>query len=147
VARFAGNVGDDGDLDELMTRVRELALGMGPAGSARTAAQAGGEASGCDSELLKVIEAQSEWNEQTRKALGEVVQCLQELRDDWIDAQKGLSDEIARLSALVRQLRPAAEGTLARRKSSAPAARGRHTVASRRTAQVRHATKGGKPRS
>ena len=145
MVRLARDVGDDGDLDELMTRVRELALGTGTGGSAVTAAQAAGEAAGCDSDLLRVIAAQSEWNEQTRKALGEVVQCLQELRDDWIGAQKGLGDEIARLSALVRQLRP--EGALARRKSSAPGARGRRTVASSRTAQVRHATKGRKPRS
>lgn len=146
MARFTRDVVDDGDLDELMTRVRELALGTGTGSGAGTAAQAG-EASGGDSDLLKVIAAQGEWNEHTRKALGEVVQCLQVLRDDWIEAQKGLGDEIARLSALVRQLRPATERPLARRKSSAPSARGRRTVASSRTAQVRHVTKRGKQRS
>jgi hypothetical protein len=130
-----------------MTRVRELALGMGTGGSAGNAVQGPSEVAGCDSDLLRVIDAQSDWNEDTRKALGEVVQCLQALRDDWIGAQKGLGDEIARLSALVRQQRAATRGALARRKSSVPTARGRRTVASSRTAQVRHATKRGKQRS
>ena len=145
--RVARDVGDDTDLDELMTRVRELALGTGASGRAGTAVQAADEASGCDADLLRVIDAQGEWNEHTRKALAEVVQCLQTLRDDWIEAQKSLGDEIARLSARIRHLRPATEGALARRASLAPAARGRRAAASSRTAQTRHAKKRGTPRS
>ena len=145
--RFAGDVGDDGDLDDLMTRVRELALGTGSGRVAAAAEQTAGEAAVGDSELLRIIDAQGQWNEHTRNALGEVVQCLQALRDDWIDAQKGLRDEIARLSALIRKARPATAGASARRTSSAPAARSRRQAAPGRTAQVRRARKGGTPRS
>ena len=144
--RVARDVDDDADLDELMIRVRELALGTRTSDKAGTAVPAADEVSGCDADLLRVLDAQSEWNEHTRKALGEVVQCLQALRDDWIKAQKSLGDEIARLSARIRHLQPATEGALARRQL-APAARSRRTAASSRPAQARHAKKRGTPRS
>ena len=145
--RVSRDVGDDADLDQLMTRVRELALGTRTSDKAGTAVQAADEVSGCDADLLRVLDAQSEWNEHTRKALADVVQCLQTLRDDWIEAQKSLGDELARLSARIRHLRPATEGAMARRTSLAPAAGGRRAAASSRTAQTRHAKKRGTPRS
>jgi len=137
---------DDIDLDALMNRVREAALGMGAGGSATAPAQTG-ETITSNSDLIRVIEAQSQWNEQTRKALTEIVQCFVALRDDWAEAQKGLRQEIDQLSGLVRQLRTTLESSAAGPKPPAAAARGRRAIASPRRDKVRRATKGGKQRS
>ena len=60
---------------------------------------------GRDVDLVRVIEAQGEWNEQTRQSLAALVECLRTLRDDWTDAQARLRQEMGQLSALVEQLR------------------------------------------
>ena len=142
---FVRDVGDDSDLDELMARVRAAALGTGAGGSAATPAPC--DAAGHDSDLIRVIDAQSQWNEHTRKALVDLLECLKMVRDDWAEAEKGLRQEMGQLSALVRQLRTTPGALSARRKPSAPAARRRRTLASSRAGRGRHATKGGKPRS
>jgi predicted secreted protein len=98
VDAFTGNFDDDLDLDALMSRVRDAALGGGTTATA-TPPAAAADTPGQDADLIKVIEAQGEWNEQTRKALVDLVQCLQALRDDWADAHQGLRREMARLAA------------------------------------------------
>ena len=138
------DVGDDSDLDELMARVRAAALGTGAGGSAATPAPGDTRH---DSDLIRVIDAQSQWNEHIRKALVDLLECLRMVRDDWAEAEKGLRQEMGQLSALVRQLRTTPGAVSARRKPSAPAARRRRTLASSRAGRGRHATKGGKPRS
>ena len=142
---FARDVGNDSDLDELMARVRAAALGTGTGGSA--AAPAPCDAAGHDSDLIRVIDAQGQWNEHTRKALVDLLECLKMVRDDWAEAEKGLRHEMSQLSALVRQLRTTPGAVSARRKPSAPAPRRRRTLASSRAVRGRRATKGGKPRS
>jgi len=145
VDTFVRDIGDDSDLDELMARVRAAALGTGAGGSAAAPAPCG--TAGHDSDLIRVIDAQSQWNEHTRKALVDLLECLKMVRDDWAEAEKGLRHEMSQLSVLVRQLRTTPGVASARRKPSTPAARRRHTIASSRAGRERHATKGGKPRS
>jgi hypothetical protein len=147
VNTFAKDVGDDRDLDALMIRVREAALGMGTGGNGTALAHAAGDTPGFDADLVKVIDAQSQWNEQTRKALAELVECLRTLRDDWAEAQKGLQQEMGQLLALVGQLRTMPGAAVGRRNPSAAAARGRRAIASHRSTRVRPAAKGGKQRS
>src|SRR5580765_8562884 len=122
---------DDPDLDALMIRVREAALGAAGGGTASALTQAAGATRG-DSDLIRVIDAQGEWNEHTRKLLAELAECLRTLRDDWAAAQKGLRDEMNKLSALVRQLQTKPDRAAARPKPSASAPRGRRAIASRR---------------
>lgn len=143
--RFVRDAGDDSDLDELMARVRAAALGKDAGGSATAPAPC--DTAGHDSDLIKVIDAQSQWNEHTRKALADLLECLKMVRDDWAEAEKGLRREIAQLSALVQQLRKTPRATSARRKSSAHAARGRRTTLSSRAGRGHRATKGRKSRS
>ena len=105
--RFPTDPGDDEDLDALMMRVREVAMTTGPgAGAARP--QTAGDAPGADIDLVRVIDAQSEWNEHTRQSLAALTECLRALQDDWADAQAGLRREIGQLSARVEQHRPRA---------------------------------------
>lgn len=105
--RFPTDPGDDEDLDALMMRVREVAMTAGPgAGAARP--QAAGDAPGADIDLVRVIDAQNEWNEHARQSLAALMECLLALRDDWTDAQAGLRREIGRLSARVERHRPRA---------------------------------------
>jgi hypothetical protein len=96
-------IGDDLDLEALMTRVREAAGAGGPvAGTARQ--QSGDEVNGADLDLIRVLDAQGEWNEQTRQSLAALADCLRTLRDDWADAHARLRDELSQLSALVAGL-------------------------------------------
>lgn len=90
-------VSDDLDLDALMIRVREAAT----AGAARAETA---DAKGADIDLARVIDAQGEWNEQTRQSLVALVECLRTLRDDWADAHARLREDVGQLSALVADL-------------------------------------------
>lgn len=91
-------VSDDLDLDALMIRVREAAT----AGAAR--AESAADARSADIDLARVIDAQGEWNEQTRQSLVALVECLRTLRDDWVDAHARLREDVGQLSALVADL-------------------------------------------
>ena len=117
-------VGDDLDLDALMIRVREVAT----AGAAR--AETAADAKGTDIDLVRVIDAQGEWNEQTRQSLVALVECLRTLRDDQADAHARLREDVGQLSALVGELR-----------------KRRVVAATRRTPAKRRSNKGGKRRS
>lgn len=117
-------VGDDLDLDALMIRVREAATG----GAAR--AETAADAKGADSDLVRVIDAQGEWNEQTRQSLVALVECLRTLRDDWADAHARLRGDVAQLSAAVGDLR-----------------KRRVAATTPRTPAKRRSSKGGKRRS
>ena len=117
-------VGDDLDLDALMIRVREAAM----AGAAR--AETAADAKGADIDLVRIIDAQGEWNEQTRQSLVALVECLRTLRDDWADAHARLREDVGQLAALVSDLR--------KRKVAATTPR---------TPAKRRSTKGGRRRS
>ena len=86
-------VGDDLDLDALMIRVREAAMAGGTSGGAARP-QTAGDANGADIDLVRVIDAQGEWNEHTRQSLAALVECLRTLRDDWADAHARLREEM-----------------------------------------------------
>ena len=60
----AKHVDDDLDLDALMIRVREAAMASGTSDGAAPP-KAAGDANGAEIDLVRVIEAQGEWNEQT----------------------------------------------------------------------------------
>ena len=100
----AKHVGDDPDLDALMVRVREAAMAGGPSDSAARTGTAG-DAPGADADLLRVLDAQAEWNERTRQSLAALVDCLRTLRDDWADAHARLREDVGKLSVLVDELR------------------------------------------
>ena len=85
-------LGDDLDLDALMVRVREAAMAGGTSGGAARP-QTGGDANGADLDLVRVLDAQGEWNEHTRQSLAALVDCLRTLRDDWTDAHARLREE------------------------------------------------------
>ena len=98
--------GGDFDLDALMIRVREAAMtstaAVTPPGQpAQTA-----DLTGSDFDLVRVIEAQGEWNEHTKKSFAAVVSSLRALRDDWADAHARISQEVERLAAVVDGLHP-----------------------------------------
>ena len=121
--RVAKPFGDDHDLDALMDRVREAALSSGPA-KAAPRSQAAGDANGADVDLVRVLDAQGEWNDQARQSLAALVECLRTLRDDWTEAHARLEQDLRQLSAAVEELR---SGTaIARRRSRSP--RKRRTV-------------------
>ena len=124
---LADPIGDDLDLDALMVRVREVAM----AGAARQETAA--DAKGADIDLVRVIDAQGEWNEHTRQSLVALVECLRTLRDDWTEAHARLREDMGQLSALVGALR---KGKSARRAGGSP-----------RTTAKRRSSKGGKRRS
>jgi hypothetical protein len=111
----AKHVGEDLDLDTLMVRVREAAMAGGASGGAAPA-KAAGDATGADSELVRVIEAQGEWNEQTRQAVAMLVDSLRTLRDDWTDANEKLREEVRQLRALVGERRAGAAKAATRAK-------------------------------
>ena len=100
----AKHADDDLDLDTLMIHVREAAMASGTSGGAAQPTAAG-DAHGADNDLVRVIEAQGEWNEQTRQSLTALVECLRTLRDDWTDAHARLREDMRQLSALVGELR------------------------------------------
>lgn len=121
--RVAKPFGDDHDLDALMARVREAALSGGFASGAPRP-QAAGDANGADVDLVRVLDAQGEWNDQARQSLTALVECLRTLRDDWTEAHARLEEDLRQLSAAVEELR---SGTAtARRASRSP--RKRRTV-------------------
>ena len=105
MAPLSQAIGGDFDLDALMVRVREAAM------SGSTAAVTTPEAPaqmtdliGSDFDLVRVIEAQGEWNEHTKRSLAAMVSALRTLRDDWTDAQARLCQEVERLAAVVAGL-------------------------------------------
>jgi hypothetical protein len=108
VDRLPKDVSDDADLDALMTRVREAAMGRGSNGNTAPT-QLGGDAAGRDLDLVRVLDAQAEWNEHASKSLAALVECLQTLRDDYVDAHSRIGREVERLSAIVKQKRVRAD--------------------------------------
>jgi hypothetical protein len=96
-------VSEDVDLDALMMRVREAAMaGTASGGTIQTQV---GEGAAPELDLIRVLEAQDQWNEQARQSFTALVDGIRALRDDWADAQTGLRREIRDLTALVEQLR------------------------------------------
>jgi hypothetical protein len=106
-------ISDDVDLDALMQRVREAAM-TGAAGGGTVQPQAAGAGTARELDLIRVLEAQGDWNEQARQALAALADCIRTLRDDWADERAGLRREIGQLSALVEQLRSATSPPAAR---------------------------------
>jgi hypothetical protein len=118
VDRVAVPPGDDVDLDALMLRVRDAArAGTGGEGALP---KASGDDVARRLELIRVLEAQGEWNERARQSLVALADGVRALRDDWADAEAELRREMTRLSALVAQLRPVAS-----RKRRGPASKRR----------------------
>ena len=111
-------VTDDVDLDALMLRVREAAM-TGAAGGGTVQAPAAGAGAARELDLIRVLEAQGDWNDQARQSLAALADCIRTLRDDWATERAGLRQEIGRLSTLVEQLRAAAPP---RRRSKVPPA-------------------------
>jgi hypothetical protein len=114
--------GDDLDLDALMVRVRDAAMagaGNGDASRRDTAS----DATGAEIDLVRLIDAQGEWNEHTRQALAALLDCLRTLRDDWMDAHARLRREVAQLSELVGELRTPTTAAARRAKPRTPARR------------------------
>lgn len=140
-------VGDDLDLDELMLRVRDAAMN-GSAGSGRAQPQAAGEAAAPELDLIRVLEAQGDWNEHARQSMAALVECIRMLRDDWADAQARLRREIEELSALVTELRtgPAA-ASLTGNQPNETVKRGRGQSGSTRRRSPRRSTKERRRRS
>jgi hypothetical protein len=139
--------GDDPDLEALMLRVRDAAMN-GTASSGQAPPHAAGEATALELELVRVLEAQGEWNEHTRQSLAALVDCIRMLRDDSADVQAGLRREIRELSALVEQMRSAAAAPAARpgAAGSAPPRTRRAAVAPRGSGK-RQRPGGRRPRS
>jgi len=106
VDTVAKPVSDDVDLDALMLRVREAAM-TGAAGGVTIQPPAAGDGTARELDLIRVLEAQGDWNDQARQSLAALADCIRTLRDDWADERAGLRREIAQLSALVEQLRSA----------------------------------------
>src|SRR4029453_10850493 len=73
-----------------------------------------------DVALVRVIEAQGEWNEHTSKSLAGLVECLRTLRDDWTQAQTHLRQEVGQLSAIVEELRTTTKAAVARARTPTP---------------------------
>jgi hypothetical protein len=116
-------VSDDVDLDALMLRVREAAM-TGAAGGGTVEPPAAGDGTARELDLIRVLEAQGDWNDQARQSLAALADCLRTLRDDWADERAGLRREIGQLSALVEKLRSAPAPTR-RRSKVRPAAKRR----------------------
>jgi len=95
---------DDPDLDALMVRVRDAARG-GTLASRPGQPPTSSEADAGELDVVRVLEAQGDWNEQARQELVALLDCIKSLRDDWNEAHAGLCREIARLSAQVAELR------------------------------------------
>jgi hypothetical protein len=118
VDRLPTDLSDDVDLDALMIRVREAAMASGTSGGAARP-QTAGDPKGADIDLVRVIDAQGEWNEHTRQLLAALVECLQTLREDWTDAHARLREDMSHLSALVRELRTRTDTAVTRSKQLA----------------------------
>ena len=141
------DLSDDLDLDALMLRVREVAMASGASGGAARP-QAAADAAGADIALVRVIDAQGEWNEHTRQSLAALVECVRTMRDDWTDAHARLREDMDRLSALVGELRilSGKAATRANQLTDTPA-RARAASASPRTTGKRRSSKAGRRRS
>jgi len=138
---------DDLDLDGLMLRVREAAM-TGVASGATVQPQALGEGTARELDLVRVLEAQGDWNEQVRQSLAALVDCIRTLRDDSAEVQAGLRREIGQLSALVEQLRSATSPPVARSSSPAHApSRTRRAAAAPRGTRKRRPAGKRRPRS
>ena len=112
------HVDDDLDLDALMVRVREAAsAGAGDGAPAR--AHVDGDMHQANLDLVRVIDAQAEWNEQTRQSLAAMVECLRALREDWTDAHERLRHDMEQLSALISELRTGTVRAATRTKQAA----------------------------
>ena len=135
---------DDLDLDALMLRVRDAAALVV---AAEGTVPATGEATARELDLIRLLEAQGDWNEQARQALAALVECIRTLRDDWADVQAGLRQEIGQLSALVEQLRSATAAPVTRSSSPAHAPQPRRRVAVSSRAGKRRPAGGKRPRS
>ena len=146
VDRVAKQARDEEDLDVLMRRVREAAM-AGTTSAVTVQPQVAGEAAARELDLVKVLEAQGEWNEQARQSLAALVDCIRTLRDDWADAQAGLRRELERLSALVGEVRSTTAPAASRSLPADAKARTRRAVASPRTASKRRPAEGRRPRS
>ena len=120
--RVATPIGDEVDLDALMLRVRDAAMAGAGAGTATVQLQAAGDGSARELDLIRVLEAQGDWNEHARQSFAALVDGIRALRDDWAEAQAALRLEIGQLSALVEQLRK-------RRPAAAPRTRGKRRPA------------------
>jgi len=106
VDTFPQDAGADSDLDALMMRVREAAMtGSAAIVAPPEPAAPTADPTGSDFDLMRLVEAQAEWNEHTRKAIAAVVSSLRTLRDDWADAHARMCHELEQLAALVDQLR------------------------------------------
>ena len=143
----AKHVSDDLDLDALMIRVREAAMAGGTS-SAAARPQTGGEVNGEERDLVRVLDAQAEWNEHTRQSLAALVDCLRTLRDDWLDANARLREEIRQLSALVAELRTGTAAAVTRTdRPVGESKRVRRASGSKRAASKRRSSNGGRQRS
>lgn len=112
---------EDVDLDALMQRVRDAAR-MGP----------GADDVAREIDLIRVLDAQGEWNEHARQSFMALAESIRALRDDWTNVQAGLRREIAELSALVEQLRAAPR---TRRAAASPRGGGKGRPAGKRSAR------------
>ena len=147
VDTVAKPVSDDVDLDALMLRVRDAAM-TGAASGGTVQPQAAGDGTARELDLVRVLEAQGDWNEQARQSLAALVDCIRTLRDDWADVQAGLRREIGQLSALVEQLRSATSPPVARPSSPAHTpSRTRRAAASPRGSSKRRPAGKRRPRS
>jgi hypothetical protein len=112
VDTVARPISDERDLDALMLLVRDAA--MTAAASSGIQPQAAGEGTARELDLIKVLEAQGDWNEHVRQSLAALVDCIRTLQDDWADVQAGLRGDIGQLSALIDRLRSASSSKAAR---------------------------------
>jgi hypothetical protein len=138
--------GDDLDLDALMLRVRDAAMAGAP-GRGPVRPQASGDGDSGELDVIKVLEAQGEWNEQARLDLVALVDAIRALRDDWNEVHAALRQEVTQLTTIVDELRVAATGPAARPGASGNTrSRTRRAAASPRTNKRRSAG-GRRPRS
>ena len=140
---------DDLDLDALMLRVRDAAM-AGTPGRGAVQPQASGDADAGELDVLKVLEAQGEWNEQARQDLVALVDAIRALRDDWNEAHATLRQEVAQLSALIEGLRAATAPAARANVSGNTRSRTRHADAPPRrtgTTSKRRSTGARRPRS
>ena len=143
---MAKHISDDLELDALMIRVREAAIASGTTGGAARP-QAAGDAKGAEIDLVRVIDAQGEWNEHTRQSLAALVECLRTLRDDWTDAHARLREDMSRLSARVGEVRTRSGAAVTRANQPADRSkRARGASASTRPPGKRRSIKGRRQR-
>jgi hypothetical protein len=135
-------VSDDVDLDALMVRVRDAVM-TGAASGGTVQPQAAGEGTARELDLIRVLEAQGDWNEQARQSLAALADGIRTLRDDWDETLAGLRRDIGQLSVLVEHLRSATSPPVARRGSPAhpPSPERRAAVSPRGSSKGRPAGK------